>query len=126
MRVGRALRRLVIARIENQVADLGGRVFDQATVEIDYPYCTLGPSDWTKLDADCIDGKSWSLQVDIWHSKASKGALEDLVDDVSEALEDLEDNDLAMHPISIRLARVMDDPSGDLHGVIQIEAMVDA
>ena len=30
-----------------------------------------------------------------------------------------------MHPLQVTLARIMDDPSGALHGVVQIEAMVE-
>jgi len=122
MRAGRALRQAVIARLEAQVPEFEGRVMDQAVAGTGYPYCTLGPSDWTRQDADCIDGRLWSLQVDIWHSKAAKGALEDLVDDVAAALRDFEVADIAMHPFSVTLARILEDPGGDLHGVVQIEA----
>ncbi|SCX88497.1 DUF3168 domain-containing protein [Paracoccus tibetensis] len=125
MRAGRALRRAIIARIEVEVPDLENRVSDQAVAATPYPYCTLGPSNWTRQDADCIDGRIWSLQVDIWHSKAAKGAVEDLVDDVAAALEEWEVDGFAMHPFRVTLAQTLEDPSGDLHGVVQIEAMVE-
>ena len=62
---------------------------------------------------------------DVWHSGAAKGALEDLVDDVSAALDGWAVDELTMHPLRVTLARVMDDPSGALHGVVQVEAMVE-
>lgn len=125
MKVGRSLRRAVLARIAAEVTDLGGRVFDRAVAGTQHPYCTLGPSDWSPRDVDCIEGRLYALQVDIWHSAAAKGALEDLVDDVAAALREFEVEDLAMHPFEVSLARILDDPGGDLHGVIQIEAMVE-
>ena len=58
---------------------------------------------------------------------ASKGALEDIVDEVSAALDGWADPEaLTMHPLRIALVRIMDDPSGGLHGVIQAEALVEA
>lgn len=126
MRSGRRLRSLIIARIGEAVPALSGRVSDRAVAGTAYPYCTLGASDWSRQDADCIDARTWSLQIDIWHSNAAKGVVEDLVDDVAAALADYEAPDLAMHPIKVSLARVMDDPSGDLHGVVQIEALIEA
>lgn len=125
MKVGRSLRRAVLARIAAEVTDLGGRVFDRAVAGTQHPYCTLGPSDWSPRDADCIEGRLYALQLDIWHSAAAKGALEDLVDDVAASLRELEVQEIPMHPFRVALARIMDDPSGDLHGVVQIEALIE-
>lgn len=122
MRAGRTLRQLVIARIESQVTDLAGKVFDRATDDVGHPYCTLGSSDWTPQGDDCGPARQQSLQIDIWHSSSSKGALEDLTDDVAAALDGFADEDrLTMHPIEVTLIRVIDDPSGDLHGIVQLQ-----
>ncbi|WP_347139437.1 DUF3168 domain-containing protein [Paracoccus sp. SSK6] len=126
MKSGRALRRLVIARIEDQVPDLAGKVYDQATATDEHPYCTLGPSDWRPDDGDCIKGKIWSLQIDVWDEGSRKSRVEDLCDEISAALGDFEaEGDFAMHPIGVTLVRVMDDPSGDVHGVVQIEVSLE-
>lgn len=127
MRAGRALRQIVIARIKDQVPDLGGRVFDQAVRTTPAPYVTLGPSDWLPDDAHCIHGRAMSLQIDVWGKAIAKGELEDLTDDVSSCLRGWEDTDsLSMHPIEITLVRVLDDPDPDwVHGVVQIEVMVE-
>lgn len=123
MRAGRTLRRIIMDRIIAQVPDLAGRVYDRAAEDTRFPYATLGPSYWTPDDAECIKARSQTVQVDIWHGAASKGALEDIVDDVSAALDGFADTDaLTMLPLGVTLARVMDDPSGALHGVVQVEA----
>lgn len=125
MRAGRALRRIIMNRIIDEVPGLDGKVYDRAAEDTAYPYVTLGPSYWVDDSAECIQARSQTVQVDVWHSGAAKGALEDLVDDVSAALDGWAVDELTMHPLRVTLARIMDDPSGALHGVVQIEAMVE-
>ncbi|MFG6083917.1 DUF3168 domain-containing protein [Paracoccus litorisediminis] len=127
MRAGRTLRRIVMDRIIAQVPDLGGRVFDKATKSEEFPYATLGSSYWGDDSVECVEAREITLQVDLWHSSSSKGALEDLVDDVTAALNGWADTvTLTMHPARISLVRIMDDPDGvSVHGVIQIEALVE-
>ena len=125
MRAGRALRRIIMNRIIAEVSDLAGKVYARAAEETAYPYVTLRPSYWVDDSAECIQSRSQTVQVDVWHSGAAKGALEDLVDDVSAALDGWAVDELTMHPLQVTLARIMDDPSGALHGVVQIEAMVE-
>ena len=125
MRAGRALRRIIMDRLIEQVPALVGRVYDRAAEDTAYPYVTLGPSYWVDDSAECIQARSQTVQVDVWHSGAAKGALEDLVDDVSAALDGWAVDELTMHPLRVTLARIMDDPSGALHGVVQVEAMVE-
>lgn len=125
MRAGRALRRIIMNRIIDVVPDLDGKVYDRAAEDTAYPYVTLGPSFWVDDSAECIQARSQTVQVDVWHSGAAKGALEDLVDDVSAALDGWAVDELTMHPLRVTLARIMDDPSGALHGVVQVEAMVE-
>lgn len=125
MRAGRALRRIIMNRIIDEVPGLDGKVYDRAAEDTAYPYVTLGPSYWVDDSAECIQARSQTVQVDVWHSGAAKGALEDLVDDVSAALDGWAVDELTMHPLRVTLARVMDDPSGALHGVVQVEAMVE-
>lgn len=127
MRSGRALRQIVIARIRDQVPALTG-VYDRATESAVYPYATLGPSYWTDESVECVKARGITLQVDIWHSASNKGVCEDLTDDVATALDGWADEAaLTMHPLKVPLARVTDDPDGvSVHGIIQIEAMVEA
>lgn len=129
MRAGKAVRRAVQDRLIAAVPDLGSRVYDRATKSTAYPYVTLGPSYWTDASVECIEGRTITLQVDVWCSSgaaAGKGDAEDVVDDVATALNGWMDQDaLTAHPARVALVRVMDDPEGCVHGVVQIEVMVE-
>lgn len=129
MRVGRALRKAVMDRLIAQVPDLGGRVYDKSTEADHYPYVTLGFSYWTDDSAECIEGRTITLQVDVWCSggaASGKGNAEDVVDDVSDALDGWMDQvAVTAHPARVTMVRVMDDPSGSVHGVVQVEVMAE-
>ncbi len=129
MRAGRALRKAVMDRLIAQVGALGGRVYDRAIEANDYPYITLGPSYWTDDSVECVKARAVTLQVDVWCSGApgaGKGNAEDVIDDVAAALDGWADTvALTMHPARLSLVRVMDDPSGCIHGVVQIEALLE-
>ena len=79
MRAGRALRRIIMDRIIDVVPDLDGKVYDRAAEDTAYPYVTLGPSFWVDDSAECIQARSQTVQVDVWHSGAAKGVLEDVL-----------------------------------------------
>lgn len=128
MRAGRTLRKIVMDRIIAQVPALGGRVYDRATEGTNYPFASMGPSDWVNESVECIKARSISLQIDVWGSRSNKGALEDLTDDVATALDGFADEDrLTMHPIRVMSVQVMDDPDGDtVHGIVRIEVDVES
>lgn len=127
MRAGRVLRQIIIARIEDRVPALAGKVFAHAAPNEAHPYAAMGPSDWVRDDAECFRSKTITQQIDIYHDAALKGALEDIVDDVSAALEGWEDTDrLTMHPLTVTFAQITDDPDGmSVHGILTVEAMVE-
>ena len=126
MRAGRALRRIIMDRLIEQVPEVAGRVYDRAIEATQHPYITLGPSYWTDDSAECIQARSQTVQVDIWHD-SNKGVVEDVVDDVSAALDGWADQGaLTMHPLRVTLVRVMDDPEpGVVHAVLMVEAEVE-
>lgn len=130
MRAGRALRKIVIDRLSAEVAEVDGRVYDRATETDEFPFITLGTSYWVDDSAECIEARSMTVQIDVWcksGENAGKGNAEDVVDDVATALNDWADTDaLTMHPLRVTLVRVMDDPSGCVHGLVQVEAMVES
>ena len=128
MRAGRTLRKIVMDRIIAQVPALGGRVYDKATEGTNYPFASMGPSDWVDESVECIKARSISLQIDVWGSRSNKGALEDLTDDVASALDGYADEDrLTMHPIRIMSVQVMDDPDGStVHGIVRLEVDVES
>lgn len=127
MRVGRTLRRIVMNRINLEVPALDGRVYDRVTESVDSPYVTLGPSSWIDDSAECIEAREITLQIDLWGSLTSKGAVEDLTDDVATALHGWSDETaLTMHPINVVGADVEDDPDGvSVHGYVTLRAMVE-
>ncbi len=47
-----------------------GRVYDRVPSDPKpaYPYVSLGPSDATQDDAECIEGQEVSIQIDCWSS----------------------------------------------------------
>ena len=126
MRAGRVLRQIIIARIADQVPSLTA-VVDRATEGTAHPYATLGASYWTDDSVECIEAREITLQIDLWHSQSNKGVAEDLTDDIATALRGWADTDaLTMHPLRVSLVRVMDDVQQDIiHGVVQVEAMVE-
>ncbi|SMO78890.1 DUF3168 domain-containing protein [Paracoccus laeviglucosivorans] len=127
MKAGRILRRIIQNRIIAQVPELNAQVYDKTSKDDPYPNATMGPSYWSPDDADCIEGKLWTGQIDLWDNASNKGALEDLADDVAAALRGFADTaDVAMHPFEVTLVRVMDDPDGvSVHGVVQVETRVE-
>lgn len=126
MKSGRALRKAIISRVSSQVTALGSRVYDRATETTPPPYATLGPSYWIDDSADCIEGRAWTGQIDVWDRASNKGALEDLTDAVATALKGYAPDTLAAHPFRLRLVRVMDDADPDwVHGVVQVEIDVE-
>ena len=100
---------------------------DKPTEKTPMPYIVIGPSYWISADAGCVEARDVTLQVDAYDSASNKGVLEDLTDDVAAALTGWADTSvLTMHPLSVSLVRIMDDPDGvSVHGVVQVEAMVE-
>ncbi|WP_313350179.1 DUF3168 domain-containing protein [Paracoccus sp. (in: a-proteobacteria)] len=125
MRAGRVLRQIVITRLGSQIP--GVPVVDKPTEKTPMPYIFLGPSYWADASVECIEAREVTLQIDCYDTRTSKGAVEDLVDDISSVLNDwANEAALTMHPMPVTLVRVMDDPDGkSVHGVVQVEAMVE-
>lgn len=127
MGISSDLQKLIIARLRT-VLSLGGRVYDSPTEGADMPFASIGPSYFVRADAECIRGRSETLQIDVWgDSKPNRAALKNAVDEVVEALDDYADTDaLTMHPLRVGLVRIMDDPqAGVVHGVVQVAAEVE-
>lgn len=92
------------------------------------PYISIGPSYWTDDSVECIRARLETVQVDIWAAnRPDRQVAKDVTDAVARALDGwADDTILAMHPIEVRLVRVMDDPDGiSLHGIVQVEATIE-
>ncbi len=115
------------ARIMDRVPVLAGKVFDRAT-EGDGPlYAAFGPFYGLPASVECVDAEDWTIQIDIYKTDASKAEVGKIAGQVKAALDGWADTDaLTMHPLHVSLVRVMDDPDGvSVHGVVQVEAMVE-
>ena len=127
-----ALQRLIFLRLTSfasLVALIGSRVVDPPRVDEVMPYVSFGPSDWQEDDADCIDGRIETIQIDVW-STAQDGQREAkaICDAVKEALHNYEADlgDHALASMRVPTVRVFRDPDGiTTHGVIQVEAMIE-
>mgnify|MGYP000521770468 CR=1 FL=1 len=128
MGISSDLQRVIVARLKAAVPSVAGRVYDNPPETALMPYISIGPSYWNDDSAECIRARLETVQVDIWASnRPDKRAAKDATDEVAAALDGWQDTDaLTMHPLRVSLVRVMDDPSpGVVHGVVQVEAMVE-
>ena len=122
------LQRLVVARLKAAVPSVAGRVYDNPAETATMPYISIGPSYWSTDDAECIEGRSEVIQIDIWASnRPNKAAAKDATDEVAAALKGWSSEAIAMHPLRVVMVRVMDDPAPRVvHGVVHVEAMIEA
>ena len=128
MGISSDLQRMVVSRLKAAVPSVAGRVYDGPSETAQMPFISIGPSYFTPDDAECIRGRSETLQVDIWgSSKPNRAAVKDAVDQVYDALHGFDDTaTLTMSPLRVSLVRVMDDvQQGIIHGIVQVEAMVE-
>lgn len=121
------LQRLIVARLKAAVPSVSGRDYDSPSETAQMPYVSIGPSYWDDDSVECIEGRSEVIQIDVWASnKPNKAAAKDATDEVAAALKGWSSEAIAMHPLSVTLVRIMDDPqAGVVHGVVQVEAMVE-
>ena len=127
MGISSDLQRVIVARLKEAVPSVAGRVYDNPPETAAMPYISIGPSYWNDDSAECIRARLETVQIDVWASnRPDKQAAKDATDDVVLALDGWASDVLAMHPLRVALVRVMDDPSpGVVHGVVQVEAMVE-
>lgn len=132
MSVSVSLADFVVARLKaDPVVSgfVGDRIWDEAPADREFPNITLGATDFTVEDADCIDMREETLQLDIWtKANGRKWPCKQIVDAVVNALRHAE-GDLAegaLVDMRITIARVLDDPDGTLaHGVVQATAIIE-
>lgn len=127
MGISSDLQRVIVARLKAAVPSVAGRVYDTPPETAQMPYISIGPSYWNDDSAECIRARVETIQCDIWASnRPDKRAAKDATDEVAAALDGWAIEDLAMHPLRVSLVRVMDDLApGVVHGVVQVEAMVE-
>lgn len=110
-------------------AIVSDRIYDGVPDDAVFPYISLGPSDYNPDDADCIDGREETVQLDCWcRDDGLKWPCKQLVDAVKAALheEDTELTSGALVEMQVTLARVVDDPDRiTAHGIVQVTATIE-
>lgn len=132
MSVSVSLQDFIIASLQADTAVsslVGGRIWDNPPKKPDFPYITLGATDFRIDDADCIDMREETIQIDCWERKGGrKWPCKQIVDAVVNVMRRLE-GDLAVGTLvdtRIEIARVLDDPDGiTAHGVVQVTAIIE-
>jgi len=124
-----ALQQAVFSRLTGYaplVAVIGARVYDDPPKDAAYPFVSFGPMDAVVVDADCIDGATETLQIDVW-SDAQDGQREckAILAHVRKALHRFEAALTTGRLVGMRvvLAQTIPDPVKHItHGVLQVEA----
>ena len=77
-----------------------------------WPYVSMGPSDETSDNADCIDGFEITVQIDVWSQDVGYPEARRIADAVRRALKaDLVLTDNAMVSFEHRITRYLPDPN---------------
>lgn len=102
------------------------------TINVPFPYVSLGPSSAIPDDFDCVKGEEVTIQLDVWCSGAGEaygtaqvrkicGAIKAALHDV-----DLSLPTAALVTLQWETTRIIDDPNPAItHGVIQFTATVE-
>ena len=133
MSISAALQKLIYDAL---VADTGvhsyvaDKIYDGVPDDAEFPYVSFGPTDWEKDDADCVEGRRETIQIDVWsRDQARLRICKEIVDAVSDALDDF-DGDMAdpyaLAGMDVMRGQVMPDPDGiTAHGVLVVQCMTE-
>lgn len=132
MTASNELQALIYSRL---VADPGvhaicaDRIYDAPSKDDPFPYVSFGPSDAVEDDAECITGRTETIQLDCWSRTAGKfKEVKSLADAVKKALHEY-DGALTINAlVQMRVigVRFFKDPDNiTAHGVVTVEAMIE-
>lgn len=114
------------AKVSSLVAD---RVYDGPPEKPTFPYISMGASDFRTDDAECINSREETIQIDCWVRKnGRKWPCKEVVDAIVGALRNVtgELSNGTLVGLNIELSRVLDDPDGiTVHGVVQVTGLID-
>ena len=125
------LQGVIVARLKADSAVralVADRVYDNVPDDADFPRITLGATDETSDDAECIEGLAISFQVDCWSRAVGFPQVRQLSDAVRRSLHeaDLTLADNALVTIAHRQTRVFRDPDGlTSHAAMTFDAFVE-
>lgn len=103
-------------------------VYDNVPKDAGYPRITLGATDETSDDADCIEGLAISFQVDCWSQAVGFPQVRQMSDAVRRSLHDVDLTltDNALVSLTHRQTRVFRDPDGlTSHAAMTFDAFVE-
>lgn len=111
------LQGVIVSRLKADAtlaALIGGRVYDNVPSNPTFPYISLGATDETSDDADCITALSISFQVDCWSRAVGFPEARKVADAVRRSLHEasLTLTSNALVSIQHRQTRVFRDPDG--------------
>lgn len=132
MSAGDELQAYIVAKLRDSAAVgviCADRVYDNIPSKAVFPYISIGASDYRPDDAQCIDGRIETVQLDCWsRDHGKKIEAKRLVDAVKKALHG-QSGDLgvsALVQMRVSLVRVFSDPDGiTAHGVVQVECDIE-
>lgn len=112
---------------------IGGRVYDtvpasNGQITATFPYVSFGPSDEISDDADCIDGFSITMQIDVWSRKPGFPECRQITDLVRKSLSDdmIKLTANALVTFNHRITRMFRDPDGlTTQGAMTFEMIVE-
>jgi hypothetical protein len=122
-----ALQRLIFDRLSSfpaVTAIVGTRITDAPPSTLPQPSITFGPSDIVPEDFTCFSGRVETIQIDCWsEAQDGKREVKALTDAVYKALHlyNAEPSSGALVQMRVGVMRVLDDPAGGFHGIVQVE-----
>jgi len=132
MSVSVSLQDLIISKLKADPkvsALVADRVYDGVPKDPTFPYISMGASDFRTDDAECINSREETIQIDCWVRKnGRKWPCKEIVDAIVGALRNVtgELSNGTLVGLNIELSRVLDDPDGiTVHGVVQVTGLVD-
>lgn len=113
-------------KVSALVAD---RVYDGPPSKREFPYISLGAGDFSTDDAECINGREETIQLDCWvRANGRKWPCKQLIDAVVNTVRALEGELSGGYLLGTRIeiARTFDDPDGiTIQGVVQVTGLID-
>ncbi|OYR18946.1 hypothetical protein CEV31_2286 [Brucella thiophenivorans] len=78
--------------------------------------------------ADCVDGETHTIQLDVWSRAVGQVECKNIVDGIRKALNRSQPElaESAVVAVNIPICQIVRDPDGlTTHGIIQVEIMVE-
>lgn len=130
------LQSAVITRLRGDdgvISFVGQKVYDLAPADpngvpsVETPYISMGPSDETSDDAECIDGFEITFQIDVWSRERGYHEARKIADAVRRALViELSLSTNALVTMEHRTTRYLREPDGvTSHAAMTFTAIVE-